>query len=169
MLDQLLEIVQQQAQSNVIENNDVPNEHNEAVMQEASHSIFNGLQNMLNNGQTQELAGLLKGDRNVADDEPAMSMLSGDFISNITEKFGISGDSAKSIAMSLIPMVISQLSKKAKDPDDNGIDFGNILSSLQGGNNSGSTSALDSIGGMLGLDKDKDGDVGIDDVLGMFK
>lgn len=168
MLDQLLEIVQQQAQGNVVDNNDVPNEHNEAVMQEASHSIFNGLQNMLNSGQTTELTAMLQGNKNPADDEQTMNMLSGDFINNITEKFGISGDSAKSIAMSLIPMVLSQLSNKAKDPNDSGIDFANILSSLRGGSaNSGS--AIDNIGGMLGLDKDKDGDVGIDDVLGMFK
>lgn len=167
MLDQLLDIVQQQAQGNVVENNAVPNEYNEAVMQEASHSIFNGLQNMLNSGQTSDLAAMLQGDKNPADDQQTMSMLSGDFISNITEKFGISGDTAKSIAMSLIPMVISQLSNKAKDPNDNGIDFNNILSSLRGG--SGSSNAIDNIGGMLGLDKDKDGDVGIDDVLGMFK
>lgn len=171
MLDQLMEIVKQQAQGSVVENNAVPNEQNDAVMEEARNSIFGGLQNMLANGQTTELAALLKGEKDPTQDSNTMNMLSGDFINNITQKLGIDSSAASGIAASLIPMVLSQLSSSAKDPNNNSIDFGSILSSLRGGsgNSGGLGATASSIGGMLGLDKDKDGDVDMSDLLNMFK
>lgn len=169
MLDQLMQIVQQQGQSAVVENDAVPNEKNEAVLAEARDSIFKGLQNMMAKGQTEEVASLLKGGTEPAENNQAMSLLSGNFIESVTSKLGISKETAMSIAAQLIPMVLSKLSNKAKDPNDNSIDFGNILSSLRGGQGGNLGSAASSIGGMLGLDKDKDGDTDLNDVLGMFK
>lgn len=160
MLDQLMQIVKQNAQSSVIDNTDVPNEHNDAIIKEAGSSIFSGLQNMLSNGGADQITSLLKGE-----DNNASAMLSGNFMENITQKFGIDKNAAAGIAGSLIPQVLNSLKGKANDPNDNSIDFGSILSSLQGGNLQGTIS---NIGGKLGLDKDKDGDVDLSDITSMF-
>lgn len=170
MLDQLMEIVQQQAQGAVVENNAVPNEKNEAVMEEARNSIFSGLQKMMAEGKTEEITSLLKSGQNAQGAEPAMNMLSGNFIDSITEKLGIDKSTAMSIAASLIPMIISKLSSKASDPNDSSINFGSILSSLSGGQsgNSNMGDTASAIGGMLGLDKDGDGDVDLGDITKMF-
>lgn len=165
MLDQLMEIIQQQGQSTVVENNAIPNEKNEAVMAEARNSIFKGLQDMMANGQADEVTSMLQSGKS----EPAMNILSGNFIESITQKLGIDKATAMNIAASLIPMVISKLSNKAADPNDSSIDVGNILSSLRGGQgNSNIGGAINNIGGMFGLDKDKDGDVDLNDITKMF-
>lgn len=169
MLDQLMQIVQQQGQSAIVANDAVPNDKNEAVMAEARDSIFSGLQNMMANGQTNELASLLKGGENISENSGIMDMLSGTFIENVTNKLGIDKSTAMSIAGKIIPMVLSSLTSKAKDPNDNSIDFGSILSSLRGGQGGDIAGAASSLGGMLGLDKDNDGDTDLGDVLGMFK
>lgn len=169
MLDQLMQIVQQQGQSLVVENNEVPDEKNEAVMAEARDSIFNGLQKMMAEGKTDELTSLLKGGSSITDDNAVMGLLSGDFIEKVTNKLGIDKNTAMSIAKQLIPLVLSKLTNKAKDPNDNSIDFGNILSSLRGGQGGGMAGAAGQIGNMLGLDKDNDGDTDLNDIMGMFK
>ena len=46
MFEQLTQLVQQFGKDAVVKNDAVPNEQNEAVMQEASNSILDGLKNM---------------------------------------------------------------------------------------------------------------------------
>ncbi|MCB9045847.1 MAG: hypothetical protein H6550_06885 [Chitinophagales bacterium] len=165
MLDQLMQIVQQNAQSSIVENDNVPNQYNEAVMQEAGTSIFSGLQNMMNSGNMDQVSSLFSNGNN-AGDSNIVNQLSGNFIDSITQKFGIDKGAASGIAASLIPQVINSLTKKANDPNDNSIGLSGILSSLQG--NGGISNTINSVGGMLGLDKDKDGDVDLNDITKMF-
>jgi len=167
MLDQLMQLVQQNAQGSVVENDNVPNQYNEAVMQEAGSSIFSGLQNIMNNGGIEQVSSLLQGNDN-ANESNIVNQLSGGFIDNITQKFGIDKNAASGIAATLIPQVISALTNKAKDPNDSSIDLQGIMGALQGGNGGSISSTINSVGGMLGLDKDKDGDVDLSDITKMF-
>ncbi len=171
MLDQLLEIVQQQSQTAVVENNDVPNEHNDAVMQEAGNSIMGSLQSMLAQGRKDEVATILKGD-NLENNE-AMGFISGNFIENITSKLGIDKSVATGIAASILPQILSSFLNKAKDPNDSSFDMGSIINSLgnrnTSSNDSGIGGMISSIGSQVGLDKDRDGDVDLGDLLNMFK
>ncbi len=61
MLDQLVQLVRENAQETVVANPAVPNEQNDAVIGEASHSIAEGLQSALANGNVNEVMGLLNG------------------------------------------------------------------------------------------------------------
>jgi hypothetical protein len=161
MLDKLMQIVQQSAQKSVVENNDVPNEHNEAVINEAGNSIFSGLQDMLAKGGVDKITDLFKNENG----QDAANHFSGSFVENITQKFGIDKNAASGIAGSLIPQVLNTLKNKANTSADGGFDVSSILASLQGGN-LGST--ISNIGGKLGLDKDGDGDVDLNDITKMF-
>lgn len=167
MLDQLMQLVQQNAQGSVVENENIPNKYNEDVMKEAGSSIFSGLQNIMNNGGADQVSSLLNGNE-PASENNIINQLSGGFIDNITQKFGIDKDTASGIAATLIPQIISSLTNKAKDPNDNSLDLSGILASLQGGNSGNMSSTINSVGGMLGLDKDKDGDVDLSDITKMF-
>lgn len=162
MIDQLMQIVQQNAQQSVVQNNDVPNQYNEGVMQEAGNNIFSGLQNMLSHGGASQLSSLFNDNR----DSPMANQISGNFINSITEKFGIDKNAAAGIASSLIPQVLSSLKGKVNDPNDSSINLEGIISSLQSGGNISDT--INSIGSKFGLDKDKDGDVDLSDIAGMF-
>ena len=161
MLDQLMQIIKQQGQESVVENQDVPNEHNEGVMQEAGSSLFASLQQMVQNGKLEQVTDLLKGNT----DGGTTNQLSENVAGNIASKFGINAESAKNIAGSLIPKVLSSLTNKANDTNDNSIDLQGMLGSLTGGNIQGT---INSLGSQFGLDKDKDGDVDFKDITKMF-
>ena len=62
MFEQLTDLVKQFGGDAVVNNPAVPNEHNEAVMNEASASILDGLKGMVANGNVSDLAGLFQGD-----------------------------------------------------------------------------------------------------------
>lgn len=163
MLDQLMNIIKQHGQQAVVENNAVPNEHNDAVMQEAGNSIFGGLQQMMSGGNMEQLTSLLQGNNS-----SAVNGLSENFAGNIAQKFGINAETAKNIAGGLIPQVLNSLKNKANDPNDKSIDLQGIIGSLTSGQGGGVQNIINSVGSQFGLDKDKDGDVDLGDITKMF-
>jgi hypothetical protein len=175
MLEQLMQLIQQQGQQSVVENPAVPNEQNEAVMQEAQSSITAGLQQMAANGNISQLTQMMQGGQ-VHTDNPAVQQISGNFIQNITQKFGINSQAASSIAASIIPNVLSRILNRNNAGSQGGFDIGGLLQSLTGGNNAtggvnsgGFMQQASNIGAKLGLDKDGDGDVDFNDITKMFK
>lgn len=168
MLDQLVQLVRESAQETVVANTAIPNEQNDAVIGEASHSIASGLQEALASGNVKDVMGLFNSNGQVDNSNPVVNNISGNLISSLTEKFNLNGSSAAAIAGSLIPSVLGSLVKKTNDPGDNGFSLDGIFSSLTGG----STQGLN-LGSLLGkfaggLDKDGDGDVDLQDMVGMI-
>lgn len=171
MLDQLLQIVQQNGQQAVVENAAVPNEQNQAVLQEASNSIMAGLQSMLAEGKGQDVMSLLQGDGDHGTGNPAVSQMTNNFMNNITEKFGISKDAAGGIANNLIPSVIGSLISKVKaGGNGGGFDLSGIIGSLtaKGGSGGSFNDIINNVGGALGLDKNKDGKLDMGDLGDAF-
>lgn len=191
-----MDIIQQQGQQSVVANPDVPNEHNEAVMMEASHSIMGQMQDMMQQGGPGAIKNLFEGVQSGDPNHPAVQGMANNFAGNIAEKFGISGSAAKALAMSLIPVVLSKIMHRAKDPSDSGFNIGSILGSLMGGNGGGMLGGmlggnnaqaapgqqpqqqqqgsgdlmgqLSSMGAKLGLDKNGDGKTDLADLMKMF-
>ncbi len=195
MLEELMNIIRQQGQQSVVANPDVPNEQNEAVMQEASASITGQMQDMLQQGGPGAIKNLFEGVQSGDVNHPAVQGMANNFAGSIMDKFGISGSAAKALAISLIPMVLSKLMHRAKDPNDSGINIGSILGSLVGGgaagglgsifggsnNNAPATaqqpaatgggdimSQLSNMGTKFGLDKNGDGKTDLADLMKMF-
>lgn len=150
MFDQIMELIQQSGQQSVVNNPDVPNEHNEGVLKEAGRSIMSALGKLTQTGQVNEVLASPEG-------HPAVQEIQGNFATNIIQKFGINPGAAGNIAATLIPTILSAVSGKT-----GGLDLQSILQSFGGGN-------LSSLGAKFGLDKDKDGDVDLNDVTKMFK
>lgn len=147
MLENLFNLVKELGQDQVVNNTEVPNEHNEAVIAEATHSIATGLQNGLANGQGQDVVNLLQGQGNASDNPVAQNMQSS-FLENITSKLGISPTAAAGLAATFIPMVLSKLTKQTNDPNNSSFDLGGIISSLTGGGGNANTSG-GGIGGLI--------------------
>ncbi|SEK63301.1 hypothetical protein SAMN04488505_101587 [Chitinophaga rupis] len=169
MLDQLLNLVKENAQSAVINNPAVPNEQNEAVIHAATESIASGLQDEMANGNTSQVVSLLGGAGSATDPQnPVVNKLSGNLAGTLLEKFNLPAGTAQQIAGSLIPAVLGSLVKKTNDPNDHSFNLQSILNSLTGGQASGIN--LSGILGRLsgGLDKDGDGDVDLQDLMGVL-
>lgn len=164
MFEQLSEIMKQVGQSAVVENAAVPNEHNEAVMQEAQNSILAGIQNM----NPEQISQMVQ--QGTESNSEGVNNMTNQFAGNIAEKFGINSSMAKTIGASLIPMVLGKLMNKAKDPNDASFGLQDILGSITGGaaGGGGIQNTNNSIGSKFGLDKDSDGDVDLGDITKMF-
>jgi len=60
MFDQLINLVKEHAGEAIIDNDDVPNENNEAVINTTAFGIMGHLKNMAGNGGLTTVTGLLK-------------------------------------------------------------------------------------------------------------
>ncbi|MBU1820456.1 MAG: hypothetical protein KKG00_02940 [Bacteroidetes bacterium] len=138
MLDQLLGLIQDHSLEAVVKNPAVPDQHNNDVMQTMMGSIMGGLQQEAQSGNMSGLIGLLsgqsvKGESAGVMNNPIVSNIATNAVRGIMEKFGISGTAANGIVASVLPMVMSSLIGKISNPNDNSIDFNELLGGLMGG------------------------------------
>lgn len=170
MLEQLMELVREHAQSTVVNNPAVPNEQNEAVIGAATESIASGLQQELANGNTEGVLSLLGGQSatGATQDNPVVGNISNNFVGTLLEKFNLDKGTATQLAASLIPTVLGSLVNKTNDPSNSSFNLNNIFSSLTGGAANGID--LQGVLGKLsgGLDKNGDGKVDLSDLTSLF-
>ena len=172
-----MDLIRESGQQTVVENPEVPNDQNEAVMQEASSSIAGGVQHLMQHGGPEAVQSLFEGVQQGDTSHPAVQQVSNHFAGNLMQKFGMNSGTAQSIAMSLIPMVLGKLMHRSGGAQGGGFNIGSILGGLMGGGAAGGPTGggggmlggLSSMGAKLGLDKDGDGDVDMNDLGSMFK
>lgn len=164
MFDQLSELVKQFGDDAVVNNPAVPNEQNDAVMNEAGSSILSGLKDMVANGNINDLSGLLSGNSAINANNPVVKQLTDKVTGNLGEKFGLSSDAAGSVAGGLIPQILGGLVNKAKDPNQPGFNMSDLVSAISGGQGGGLMDAVSKYGGQFGLDQNNDGKVDMGDI-----
>lgn len=171
MLEQLFNLVKEQAGTAIINNPDIPNDRNEEAVADVTNSVAGGLQNALAGGQFKDVLKLLGGQGGDLQNNPMANQLSGNAISSLMDKFGLNQGQAGNIVSNLLPGVLQNLISKTNNPNDNSFDLQGIFSSLTGG----TTGGLD-LQGLLGkvtqsggLDRDGDGDTDLNDVINMVK
>jgi hypothetical protein len=173
MFEELLNLVKGHSQDAIVNNADVPNEHNEAVQHEATNSIMSTLQGMLGgggNGAAQVL-NLFSQNNAGADisNHPVAQSMSSNLVGTLMNKFGIGGNQAGGIASMLLPMVLSKLVGGASNSNTGGLNVQSIFNSLSGGGTSGMNigSLISQFGGNA-LDKNHDGHVDLADLTAAF-
>ena len=150
MLEQLLNIVKENAQEVIVNNQAVPNQFNEAAMGEATNAITSQLTQAVSQGNLQDVLGMFGNTQNLQNN-PIVGAIVAQLANSLGSKFGVSGANAQDIASQLIPQVLGSLVNKTNDPNDSsfqindimnqlsggkgasGVDFGNIVSQLQQG------------------------------------
>jgi hypothetical protein len=134
-------LIQQAGQSAVVENTDVPNEHNEGVMGEVMQGLLGGLSNQANSqGGLGSLLGMLGGGSSQGGGlmgNPMVAGIAQNIIGSIMSKFGLSNSAASGVVTSMLPSVLGGLINKANDPNDSSVDTGSIMSVLSGGKTDG--------------------------------
>jgi len=167
MLENLFNLVKQQAGDAIINNPAIPNQKNDEAVQAAGSSIEDTLKNALAGGQLNDVMRLFANGQATAD-QPVVQQATGNFMEKLQSQFGLNGSQAAGIANNLIPNVMNQLAQKTANPADNSFNVQQIFNQLSGGKTSGMN-----IQGMLnklkgGLDSDHDGDVDLQDLKAMF-
>ena len=170
MFDQLTQLVQQFGQEAVVKNDAIPNEQNEAVMEEAGNSIFSSLQKMASEGGVEKLAGLLQGNNAQDSSNPAVQQITQQLTGNLGKKFGLNNDIASSVAGSLIPQILGGLVNKANDPNDS-FQITDLVGAITGGGTqtAGIMDAISKYGTQLGLDQNADGKLDMQDAIAATK
>ena len=159
MFEQLTELVQQFGNDAVVKNNAIPNEQNEAVMNEASSSILSGLQKMVSEGGVEQLAGLFSGNNAANGSNPVVQQLTEQLTGKLGSKFGLSNEVSSGVAGTMIPKILGSLIGKANDPNDSSFNISDLVSAISGGGgqNSGIMDAISKYGEQFGLDQNADG------------
>ena len=138
MLEELFNLVKGAATGSVINNSDVPNEHNNAVIAEATNTVASGLRNMVAGGGLQNILSLFGGNGQQQNSKgllsnPMVNMMIGHFASKLMSKFNLGGNQASNVANNLIPDVISGLINKTNDPNNSSFSIEGLLNSITGG------------------------------------
>jgi len=146
MFEELLNLVKEHAGDAVINNPAVPNEKNDAVCEAATGSIIDKLKEIAQNGGIEKITDLFQSGNNVAN-HPAVSSISSNVVTDLMKNFGFDNATAGNIVSQLIPTVISKLTGKTNDPNDNSFTLNGILESLTSGKGGG---ILNMIKGLFG-------------------
>jgi hypothetical protein len=139
MLEELFNLVKGNATESVINNADVPNEHNNAVIAEATNTVASGLRNMIAGGGLQNVLSMFGGvggqpqNSNSLLNNPIVNMMVGHFSGKLMSKYNLGGAQASNVANNLIPTVMSGLINKTNDPNNSSFSIENLLNSITGG------------------------------------
>lgn len=169
MLENLLDLVKQNAGSAIINNPAISNDRNDEAIATATGSIAGGLQNILQSGGLKDVLKMFGGQDSGAATNNITQQLSGGVVQSLMDKLGLDKGAAGGIASSLIPSVLSNLVSKTNDANDSSFNIQGIFNSLSGGQTSNMN-----IAGLLskvqggGLDVDGDGDTDLQDLMAAF-
>lgn len=156
MLDNILNLVKEQA-SNVISNNsDVPEEKKGAAVETTTSAILDGLKNNITPDNVSVVTNLLGMTSNNTSSNNVVNSIQTSVISSLIEKVGLSKSTANTIAVSVVPALMSLLSKKNADKNDS-FDIGSLIKSVTGGSddkkNDNGGGLLGTLGNLLGGNK----------------
>lgn len=183
MLEELLKLVQSDAQQTVVNNNDIPNDQNDAVIAEATNTVASGLRNMVAGGGLQNIISLFTGGNQQQGQQqngsssilsnPIVNMMIGHFAGKLMNKFNIGGSQANNIANSLIPSVINGLINKSNDSGNGTFSLENLLNSITGGQVTQAQDSGINIGNLIsqftsGGQQSQNGGGGLMDIVSQF-
>lgn len=141
MLEELFNLVKENAKEPVVNSSDIPNEQNDAVVAEATNTVASGLRNMVAGGGLQNIISMFTGggqqqgsdSKSSLMSNPIVSMMIGHFAGKLMSKYNIGGSQANNVASNLIPQVISGLISKTNDSSNSSFSIENLLNSITGG------------------------------------
>jgi uncharacterized protein YidB (DUF937 family) len=156
MLDNLIQLVKENAGEAIINNPAIPNEKNEEAINTTASSIFDTLKAQLSGGNMDSISNLFN--PSTSNDDMA-SKIGSNLSQTLQQKFGLDSQKSGAIISSIIPQVLNKLVHKTNDANDSSFDISSILGSLGGSGNvsdllskftGGNKSNEDGIGGLLG-------------------
>ena len=131
MLDQLMKLVEQNAQGTIVGNKAIPDQLNNAAIKEITNQIFNGLKGQVTRGNMNDVISMFSaGDTKVPG--PVVQAIIDNVTSNLSSKFNIAQDVARQVASGIVPPVMSQVIKKTNDPRDIDFDLQQMLRGMTG-------------------------------------
>ncbi len=162
MLENVLgDLVSQYSRSAISGNASISEDKQNDIVQVLSESLLGGMKNQVSQGNVAGLLDIFSSKTTTSIGNPILNGIQSSAASMLSQRIGLNPMIANGIVSTIVPMVMSSLGKKANDPQDNSLDFNDLIKSIGGGSAMGGID-LNSI--MNRLDDDNDG-FGIDDVV----
>lgn len=151
MLQNLIELIKENAGEAIINNPAIPNEKNNAAIETAAGALFKALKGTTKTGGVNSIKDLFQEGRDV-NSNPVVNNISNNVAGELMKKFGLNKGAANGIVAMLIPIVLNKLIKKTNDPKDNSINLESVIGSLVTGKSGlgGLGNILGSLKGLLG-------------------
>ena len=167
MFESLINLVRQNAGDAVISNPSIPNEKNEAAVETAGGSIVATLKNALAGGRLDDVLGFFKNGQQGSPE--LVQEATNNYAQDLQDSLGLAPAEASRAAAGLVPQTMQQLATKTADPSDSSFNIQDIFNKLSGNKTSGFNmeQMLSKFGGGM-LDKDRDGDVDLQDLKSLF-
>lgn len=163
MIDQLIKLVEQNAGDAIIKNKAIPNQFNNAAIEDVAEQIFSGLKGQVGQGNMQQVAAMFGGgNAGSLTNNPMVAQIVSNIAASFGSKFGVSPQVAQSIASGLIPQVMNQFINKTNDPNDSDFDLQDMMRGFSGNSNLNMNDIL----GQLSGGSSSQGLGGVGDVLG---
>lgn len=138
MIDKLINLVRQNAGSEIIQNPAVPNEQNDEAIREVGKEINDGLEQEARQGNIQNIISMFKGNTSGGlSSNPVTQSIIGRVAGKFASKFGIPESTASGIAAAVVPKVLNQFINKTNDPNDHEFDLQDVLKNFTGNSNIG--------------------------------
>lgn len=167
MLDRIFDLIRSNAGGAVINNPAIPNEKNEAAINQGGNSIIDTLKAALASGRLNDVLGYFK--NGSSGNHEIINEATVNYSRDLQSNLGLNEQQASDVASKVIPSSMSDLAKKTNDPSDNSFNIQDIFNQLSGGKTGGlDIQNLLSRFGAGNLDKDGDGDVDLKDLKSMF-
>ncbi len=168
MVENLSNLVKENADGAIINNTAIPNDRNEEAVQEASAAIEDSLKTSLSGGNVAEVAGLFNGTGENVTANPVTQQATGNFMDRLQSRFGLNVQQSANIANNLIPTVLKRLVQKTSDPADKSFSLQQIFNEVSGGKTDGLNVQAMMSKFKGNMDKDGDGDVDLQDLKAFF-
>ena len=167
MLDKLINLIRQHAGDSITNNPSIPNDKNEMAVETAGTSILDTLKNALAGGRLNDVLGYFK--QGQAGSPELVGEATSNYSHELQNKLGIPSTAANQTASSTIPTAMDRFASRTADPSDNTFDIQDIFNMLTGNKTGGLNiqSLLNKFGGGQ-LDKDRDGDVDLQDLQALL-
>jgi hypothetical protein len=133
MLDQLLKLVEQNAQQSILQNRAIPDQLNNAAIKEVTNQIFNGIKGEVTQGHMDQVISLFQSGVS-KQQSPVLTAIVDNVTRNLASKFNLDASVARSVADQIVPQVMAQVIKKTNDPRDIDFDLQQMLRGMSGNN-----------------------------------
>lgn len=133
MIDQLIKLVEQNSTEAIVNNKEIPNQFNNDAIQDVARQIFGSLKGQASEGNYEQVLSMFQGGSNSSiASNPMVTQMISNLAGSFASKFGISPQSAQSIASGLLPQILNQFVNKTNDPNDNDFDLQDMLKGFSG-------------------------------------
>lgn len=146
MLDNIINLVKEQALGAISGNTAIPADKKDAAVDATTSSIVDGLKEHFTSGNLSAITNLFSGGS--ADIQGISSSLQNSVVSALSDKVGLNKDIANNIASAVIPAVIGLFSKKTNDPNDSGFSIESLAKAFGGDGKGGGI--FDALGSLFG-------------------